>query len=341
MRARRVAVLTGTAVGAATALRLWHARRAALQLTGDPAGVRTDDGVRLHVETDGPDDAPVTVVLVHGFAARSSMFDPQWAALRGCTRVVRFDQRGHGRSGWAGSLRATPRRLGRDLHRVVDTVAGPGPVVLVGHSMGGMAVLALAHERPEQFGSRIAGVALLSTAAAPPAAAGLEPGARARLRTVLGLGVAWLLWLAAPLIHEVQPFRSRPVQGLVRRRLFAGDPPEAAVRQTIRSWERTPTAVMAAHLLGLAGYGTGSRQQAAVEALRNVPVLVLAGTRDATIDPATAGRLTGRIGPSAGLVLVPGAGHMVTLSHAAAVNTALRGLLARVHRDPTGERRSS
>jgi pimeloyl-ACP methyl ester carboxylesterase len=341
VRARRVAVLTGTAVGAAAALRLWQARRAARALTGDPAGVRTDDGVRLHVETDGPDDAPVTVVLVHGFAARSSMFDPQWAALRGCTRVVRFDQRGHGRSGWAGSLRATPRRLGRDLDRVVDAVAGPGPVVLVGHSMGGMAVLALARERPELFGSRVAGVALLSTAAAPPAAAGLEPGARARLRTASGLGAAWLLWLAAPLIHEIQPFRTRPVQGLVRRRLFDGDPPAAAVRKTIGAWERTPTTVMAAHLLGLAGYGTCSRQQAAVETLRTVPVLVLAGTEDATIDPAAARRLAGRIGPGARLVLVPGAGHMVTLSHADAVDAALRDLLARVHRDPTDERRGS
>ncbi|WP_449609302.1 alpha/beta fold hydrolase, partial [Pseudomonas aeruginosa] len=77
--------------------------------------MRTDDGVRLHIEADGPADAPVTVVFAHGFAARSTMFDPQWSALRGRDRLVRYDQRGHGASGWAGVRSATVDRLGRDL----------------------------------------------------------------------------------------------------------------------------------------------------------------------------------------------------------------------------------
>ncbi|MGV8546978.1 alpha/beta fold hydrolase, partial [Pseudomonas aeruginosa] len=85
------------------------------RLTGSAPVVRTDDGVRLHIEADGPADAPVTVVFAHGFAARSTMFDPQWSALRGRDRLVRYDQRGHGASGWAGVRSATVDRLGRDL----------------------------------------------------------------------------------------------------------------------------------------------------------------------------------------------------------------------------------
>ena len=42
-------------------------------------------------------------------------------------------------------------QLGRDLAAVLDTLAPRGPIVLVGHSMGGMAVLALAAQRPELF----------------------------------------------------------------------------------------------------------------------------------------------------------------------------------------------
>jgi pimeloyl-ACP methyl ester carboxylesterase len=333
---RWTGALAGAALAGAGVLRVQRARRVGRARTAAPPTVTVDGGARLHVDVDGPADAPATVVLVHGFAARSSMYDPQWAALAESARVVRYDQRGHGRSGWAGSLRATPRRLGRDLGRVVDTVAGAGPVVLVGHSMGGMAVLALAHQRPELFGSRVAGVALLSTVAAPLAAAGRDPGSRTRPRTALGVGTAWLLWLAAPLLQALHPFRTAPVQRVLRRRLFGGEPPADAVREMTDAWTATPTAVMAAHLLGLARYD----QCAAVEALRGVPVLVLAGTEDATIPPDAARRLAERIGPNARLVLVPGAGHMVTLTHAAAVTAALQDLLTQI-RAATDARRAS
>ncbi len=335
MSARTAAA--GAVVAGAVALRVHRGRRAGRVLIATPPSVTMDDGVRLHVEVDGPSDAQVTVVLVHGFAARSPMWDLQWAALRGCVRVVRYDQRGHGRSGWGGSLRATPRRLGRDLAQVVDAVAGPGPVVLVGHSMGGMAVLALADERPELFGTRVVGVALLSTAAASPAAAGRDPGPATRLRTRLGLAGAGLLWLAAPLVHTLHPVRSSPVQRLLRRRLFTGHPPEEAVREMTDAWVQTPTAVMSAFLLGLTRYD----QRAAVKALRTVPVLVLAGTDDATIPAAAAEKLVERIGSAARLARISGAGHMVTLTHPDAVEAALRDLLARALRASTDERRSS
>ena len=53
---------------------------------------------------------------------------------------------------------------------MLDAVVPDGPVVLVGHSMGGMTIVALAEQHPELFGDRIVGVALISTTAG-----GLEP----------------------------------------------------------------------------------------------------------------------------------------------------------------------
>jgi pimeloyl-ACP methyl ester carboxylesterase len=313
------------AVAGALALRLWRARRTARRHPGDATGLVTDDGVRLHVEVTGRADAPVTVVLVHGFAARSAVWDHQWAALRDAARLVRYDQRGHGGSGRTGRLRATPERLGRDLELVLDRCAGPGPVVLVGHSIGGMAVLALAGRRPELVGGRIVGVALLSTLAAPLAVAGPGTDGPAGLRTALGLAAAWFLWLASPLVHALHPFRTDRVQRLLRRRLFAADPSDDAVRRVIDAWTATPTTVMTGLLPGLAGYD----RRAAVDALRGVPVLVLAGIDDATIPASAAERLARRIGPRVRLVLVPGAGHMVPLTHAEVVTSALLDLLAR------------
>jgi pimeloyl-ACP methyl ester carboxylesterase len=281
-------------------------------------------------------DAPVTVVLAHGFAARAAMFDPQWTALAGCARLIRYDQRGHGSSGWAGVRSATVDRLSHDLGQLVDELTGDGRVVVVGHSMGGMAVLALAGQRPELFGARITGVALLSTRAAPLPGPSYSSGAPARVRMAVSSAGAWLVWLAAPLVGAFRPFQSRWGRHLLRRRLFAGNPPRRAVRAMSRMWAETPAGVMSAYLTSLACYD----QRQAVDALRAVPVLLLAGTDDATIPARSARRLAEEISEQARLVLVGGAGHMVNVTHPATVNAALEELLARAQAHPDGRRTS-
>src|SRR3712207_9496460 len=70
-----------------------------------------------------------------------------------------------GRSGWTPLTRATIDRTGRDLGQVLDAVVPSGPVVLAGHSLGGMSVMALARQRPELFGTRVVGAFLLATSA--------------------------------------------------------------------------------------------------------------------------------------------------------------------------------
>lgn len=323
---RQAGLAAGLAAAGLVAARWSWGRRAARPGSGTGPTVRTDDGVTLDVDVAGPRGARPTVVLVHGLAARSSVFDRQWAALRTHARLVRYDQRGHGRSGWAGSPSAGPARLGRDLGQVLDAVAGPGPVVLVGHSLGGMAVLALAGQRPDLFRDRVAGVALLSTAAMPLATAGRRLPRWAR-HPVLALGdtVAWLLWLLAPLVEALHPLRRAAARQALLRRLFAGRPPRTAARRMVDSWAGTPAAVTAALLAGLSGYD----ERTAAGCLGTVPVLVLAGADDATIPAAAARRLAARIGPGARLLLVPGAGHMVPLTHPEVVDAALLDLLAR------------
>ncbi|MCZ2807099.1 alpha/beta hydrolase [Modestobacter sp. VKM Ac-2983] len=332
-RGHRVAATALATAGlvAGVAARQAGARRLARRTTGSSPSVRTDDGVRLHVEIADEVDAP-TVVLVHGIGVSAEMFDSQWPALRSRARVVRYDQRGHGSSGWAGGRGATVEELGHDLGQVVDQLGGAGPVVVVGHSMGGMAVLALADQRPELFGTRITGAALLSTRAAP--LTGVERSSTpvtARARTRLSTGGAWLAWLAAPLVGSVRPFRSRLGRRALRRQLFAGDPPEWAVRQSSRMWQETPMGVLSAYLRSLATYD----ERAAIAVLRSVPVLVLAGTEDRTIPTHSAPRMAEHIGDQAQLVLVDGAGHMVNTTHADTVNVALGALLDRVQAPTT------
>src|ERR1700755_761366 len=114
--------------------------------------LRVPDGCRLRVETHGPADAPVTVVLLHGWCLDRRTWHHQIAALRGLgCRVVAFDARGHGGSSSTTLASATLDRLGDDLAEVVKRYAPTGPIVLAGHSMGGMAIMEYVHRDPAEF----------------------------------------------------------------------------------------------------------------------------------------------------------------------------------------------
>src|SRR5690348_9210923 len=134
-------------------------------LRGLELTVLAEDGVPLHVEINGPDTAPITIVFSHGYTLNQDCWHFQRRDLAE-HRLVFWDQRGHGRSGRAQSVSATIDQLGADLKAVIDAaVPGPGPVVLVGHSMGGMTIMALAEQHPDLFGTKVTGAVLISTTA--------------------------------------------------------------------------------------------------------------------------------------------------------------------------------
>ena len=127
--------------------------------------VAAPDGARLQVQewpATGPGDGP-TVVLAHGWTLTRASWLPVVEQLVGRgLRVVTYDQRGHGGS---GPLRDQPsvRSLGDDLAAVLDVVAPAGPVVLGGHSMGGMTVMAYAGLHPESCAAPGGGVVVGAT----------------------------------------------------------------------------------------------------------------------------------------------------------------------------------
>jgi pimeloyl-ACP methyl ester carboxylesterase len=102
------------------------------------------DGVRLHVEVAGPNDAP-TVVLVHGLAASVSLAWRATGVLERLTaagmRTIAYDARGHGTSdGPHDPQRYGDQRMAGDLTEIVDTFAGADAVV-AGYSLGATTVL--------------------------------------------------------------------------------------------------------------------------------------------------------------------------------------------------------
>ena len=147
-------------------------------LRGLARTVTASDGTLLHVEVDeadeGDDAGPArrgrrrpapTLVFSHGYCLSQDSWHYQRQALRGRFRMVFWDQRGHGRSGIGPPGSATIDQLGDDLHTVLEAVAPTGPLVLIGHSMGGMTVMSLAEKHPRLFAERVLGVGLVSTSA--------------------------------------------------------------------------------------------------------------------------------------------------------------------------------
>jgi 3-oxoadipate enol-lactonase len=106
------------------------------------------DGCPLHVEVEGPQDAPV-LMLSNSLGCTLAMWEPQVAAFARHFRLVRYDRRGHGGSGVpAGPY--TMERLGRDALAILDGL-GIQKANWCGLSMGGMEGMWLGANAPERF----------------------------------------------------------------------------------------------------------------------------------------------------------------------------------------------
>src|SRR5436305_14053325 len=109
--------------------------------------VPSDDNTEIAVEVIGDGHPGLTLVFTHGwtFSSRSwhyqRMLAERW-------RLVLMDHRDHGMSGPGSREHRTVEQIGRDLHAVLAAACADRPVVLVGHSMGGMAIMSLAAQFP-------------------------------------------------------------------------------------------------------------------------------------------------------------------------------------------------
>jgi pimeloyl-ACP methyl ester carboxylesterase len=292
--------------------------------------VRTRDGVDLHVEVDeGPGP---TVVLVHGFTARLEEFLLQRETLRGRARTVLYDCRGHGRSHGRSHGRgkvqgATIDQLGRDLAEVLDAVAPRGPVVLLGHSMGGMTIMALARQRPELFGERVVGAFLLATSSGGVAEAG-PLGLLVRITRRLGLLqlFLWLTMLWSPVLERFRKRGTKVGRAFYRHYLFGTDDAEPELVTLVQDLlEQTPVTVTSGFYKTLLDHD----EHASLAALRDIPVTLLVGDAD-RLTPESHSRRMAQELPDAELIVVPGAGHSVNITRQAVVDGALLRLLDRV-----------
>lgn len=323
---------TGVALERAVVRRAFRADLATDDLVGDlhsdPVRVVADDGVALHVEVDEPADpaADLTVVFSHGYALNLDSWYFQRRDLQDSARLVFWDQRSHGRSARGPVDGHVIDQLGRDLARVIEHTAPSGPVVVVGHSMGGMTIMSLAAHRPDLFGDRVQGVALIATSAGELANVPLlMPRAAARVLHRRSQTIAALLVAQQARIDRGRSRTSDLTYLFTKRLSFGGTVSPAQVQFIADLLGSTPIAVIAEYLPQFDQHD----KAAALDVLDDVHTLVMVGDTDA-LTPMSHSREIARRVPSAELVVVPSTGHMIITERYRDVNRHLLELFAAV-----------
>lgn len=123
--------------------------------------LQTPDGGRVHVEQEGGDDKPA-LLLTHGWTLDSEAWFYARKHLSGRYRLIAWDLPGMGQSPQPADGKYTVERLAEDLRVVLEKTGAPR-VTLVGHSIGGMAMLTFCRLYPDVARQRVNGLIFIDT----------------------------------------------------------------------------------------------------------------------------------------------------------------------------------
>ncbi len=258
---------------------------------GERVDVTTSDEATIATESTGGTTDPA-VVLVHGITSSRQDWGPVARRLLELGHlVVGVDQRGHGQSN-PGSDGYSAERLGHDLAEVLEAL-DLKDVVLVGHSMGGIAAMTFALDQAEVCATRVRSMVLVATT---PRAPGLIRRPSSRLIELL-LGQA----------RRRSAFR-RPA---LARALFGRFGSTSLVDAALESALRARPREVADCAAGLVGYDvTAGLPEIAA------PTHCIFGTHD-MVTPASANRRIADTIPGATSTEIAGAGHLLIWTHVA------------------------
>jgi pimeloyl-ACP methyl ester carboxylesterase len=287
---------------------------------GDPVGpVSSFDGTKLYVGAAG--NGP-TVVFSHGFCLNASSWHHQLRRLSDDFRVVVYDMRGHGRSEAPATNDWSMEAHARDLEAVIAAVAG-GPLMVVGHSMGGMALICYCRLFPEQLGDRVRAIVLADTAA-HDVMGGMVPSAARLLTPALRLLEQAATMAAArnpAAFDRVRANQKNMVALLIRLMGFGSKAPRHEIAFMNQMLAAVPAEILVPIVRTL-------RTMDVSDALDHIdiPTLVMVGSRD-RLTPRAAARYLATSIHGAQLEVIPDSGHMPMLEHPDEFNAVLARFL--------------
>lgn len=287
----------------------------------DLGPVRTFDGTKLAVRAAGDREAPM-LLFVHGFSLDMTTWREQWIDLSADHRCVLMDHRGHGASEHPASGDLSVRSMGRDIAAVLDAVASDRPVVIVGHSMGAIAALAMAEVRPDVMATSVAGLVLVGASASE-----LVRGAMGSITDLMRPRLGSLTTAARRVDRLRKAVLASPTDlrgAIVRLTQFGPDAPDDVVDHVVRLAERASSEVWIEGLAQL--LETDLRH---VLARATMPALVIVGEHDRVTPPASGVQLAAAL-PAGTFVLAEGAGHIAMMERPATVDREIRAFVRSV-----------
>jgi pimeloyl-ACP methyl ester carboxylesterase len=276
------------------------------RIRGRPAKVVSHDGTRLHVEELG--EGPC-LVFAHGFSLTQDAWHYQRRDLPARYRCVFYDQRGHGRSGRPRTHDYSLQALAGDLKAMLDWT-GEERVVVVAHSMGGIAALQFAEQFPEELGGRVAGLVLVGST--------YVDIVRGMTAAFSAWGAAWaqrslitgaFRFMGEDPVRATQLRRRGSDLGYLGTRLFGfgSNPSPSQVAFIDQTLAGTDVEVWAKVFPSLIDFDLSESLESVA-----VPALVATGDRDRLTPPAAARFMAEKI-PGSRLLILEDAGHCAFL----------------------------
>jgi pimeloyl-ACP methyl ester carboxylesterase len=281
----------------------------------DLGPVRSFDGTQLAVRAAGDPSAPL-LLFVHGFSLDMTTWREQWVDLSVDHRCVLMDQRGHGSSEQPADGDLSVRSMGRDIAAVLEAVAPDRRVVIVGHSMGAIATLALAEVRPDLMATSVAGVVLVGTSASE-----LVRGAMGSITDIIRPRLGSLRSAAERVDRLRKAVLASPTDlrgAVVRLTQFGPDAPRHVVEHVVHLAERASSELWTDGLAGL--LETDLRH---VLPRIRMPALVVVGEHDRVTPPSSAVELAAAL-PDGRFVVLDGAGHIAMMERPVELDREIR-----------------
>ncbi len=239
------------------------------------------DGTKIRAEIFGASDAP-TLVLTHGWGTSNTEWYYAKRQLAGQFRLIVWDLPGLGQSSQPDNRDYSLDKMASDLESVLSLADGK-PVVLVGHSIGGMINLTFCRRFPDQLGKQVAGIAQFDTSYTNPVTTTKDAPLARAIQKPIGEPLLHVMIWFSPLVRVMNwlSYQNGAAHMMNAQSAFAGAETWGQLDLVSSYGYRSSPAVVARGTLAMFHWDAKP-----VLPQVTVPVLIVVGREDTTTLPS-------------------------------------------------------
>jgi pimeloyl-ACP methyl ester carboxylesterase len=290
------------------------------------------DGSSIHVEFFGPADGEV-VVLTHGWTLSGRAWNHLIRDLPDNFRLVTWDEPGMGRTSQPVNRDFSLENMAQDLSSVLK-LCGAKPVVLIGHSIGGMILLTFAKARTAMLEHQVAGLVLSHTTPVNPVRTTSGASFLSAIEKPVLMPLMYLTIFLSPLVRVLSwlSYLNGSSHLSALHSSFAGTQTWQDLDFAATYPPLSAPAAQARGMLGMMRYSAESHLEQI-----DVPVLVVAGDLDGVTKPEASDMIVSGV-PKARLHTLAPAKHLGLIEHHETYASVIREFAHMAHGQYNKER---